>query len=264
MKPVPISQYLDHIGRVAQGDRQTPRREISPFRPRAVGAVPDSEPHGQLAFSRVLREAAIAARSRALEDGQDRSGADGRIWSRDGAPSRSRETAPGPDVEARVAEAYDRGLREGAAAARAEDAESQAREQASRQQRELAERLDFQMNEYNRLADAIAAGLDEIEQRIAAAVARILAPLLASELSKQVVDELCVHVAQLCAGGSPGLIRIRGPERLLAALRDRVASLAVDVEFVAEDGVEATIEAQHTMISSQLQPWADLIDSLVV
>jgi hypothetical protein len=254
MKPVPISQYLDHIGRVAQGDRQTPRREISPFRPRAVGAVQDPEPHGQLAFSRVLREAAIAARSRTLEEGQDRSGADRRIWSRDGAPSRSRETPPAPDVEARIAEAYDRGLREGAAAARAEDAESQAREQASRQQRELEERLDFQMNEYGALADAIAAGLDEIEQRIAAAVARILAPLLANELSKQVVDELCVHIAQLCAGGSPGLIK----------LRDRVSSLAVDVEFVTQDGVDATIEAQHTMISSQLQPWADLIGSLVV
>ena len=74
---------------------------------------------------------------------------------------------------------------------------------------------------------------------------------------------MCAHIARLRAGGSPGLIKIRGPERLLAALRDRVSSLAVDVEFVAEDGVEATIEAQHTMISSELQPWADLIASLV-
>jgi len=264
MKPVPISQYLDHIGRVAQADGQSPRRETSPFRPRAVGAAQDPEPRGQLAFSRVLREAAIAARLRTLEEGHERAASDRRSSSREGALSRSRETPPAPDVEARIAEAYDRGLREGAAAAHAEDAEAQAREQASRMERQLVERLDFQMNEYAGLAETIATGLEEIEQRVAATVARILAPLLASELSKQVVDELCAHIARLRAGGSPGLIKIRGPERLLGLLRDRVSSLAVDVEFVAEDGVEATIEAQHTMIRSQLQPWADLIASLVL
>jgi hypothetical protein len=263
MKPVPISQYLDHIGRAAQAERQSPRRETSPFRPRALDAVQDQEPHSQLAFSRVLREAALAARSRTAESGQERAASDWRSPSRDGAPSRSREASPAPDVEARVAEAYDRGLREGAAAARAEDAEAQARDEAKRKERELAERLDFQVNEYGALADVIATGLAEIEQRIAATVARILAPLLASELSKQVVDELCAHIERLRAGGSPGLIKIRGPECLLEALRDRLSSLAVDMEFVAEGGVEATVEAQHTMIQSQLQPWMDLIDSLV-
>ena len=38
--------------------------------------------------------------------------------------------------------------------------------------------------------------------------------------------------------------------------------LAVDVEFVAEDGVEVTVEAQHTTIAAELQPWAELIASL--
>ena len=51
--------------------------------------------------------------------------------------------------------------------------------------------------------------------------------------------------------------------RLLRALRDRASFLPVDVEFVAEEAVEATIEAQHTMIRSELQPWADVIASLV-
>ncbi len=264
MKPVPISQYLDHIGRVAQAEPQSPRREASPFKPRAIRVVQDPEPRSPPAFSRVLREAATAAHSRTLEEGQERADPDGRSSSREGAPWRPRQTPPAPDVEARIAEAHDRGLREGLAAARAEDAETQAREQADRQQRTLMERLDFQVNEYAQLADAIATGLVEIEQQIAATVARILAPFLTSELSKQVVDELCANIARLRAGGSPGLIKIRGPERLLGALRDRVSFLPVDVEFVVEDGVEATIEAQRTMIRSALQPWADLIASLVV
>ena len=59
------------------------------------------------------------------------------------------------------------------------------------------------------------------------------------------------------------MVKIRGPERLLRALRDRASFLPVDVEFVVEDSVEATIEAQHTMIRSELQPWADVIASLV-
>ena len=126
------------------------------------------------------------------------------------------------------------------------------------------ERLDFQVNEYAALADVIATGLVEIEQQIAATVSRILAPFLTSELTKQIVDQLCANIARLRAGGSPGLIKIRGPERLLEKLRERVSALPVDVEFIVEDNVEATIEAQHTMIRSELQPWADLIASLAV
>jgi len=264
MKSVPIAQYLDHIGRVGQAEPQLTRGEASPFKPRAIRVVQDPEPRNPLAFGRVLREAATVARSRALAEGQERADRDGRSSSREAAPSLPRRAPPAPDIEARVAEAYDRGRREGSAAARAEDAETQAREQASRQERMLIERLDFQLNEYAQLADVIAAGLLEIEQQIAAAVARILAPFLTSELSKKVVDELCDNIARLRAGGSPGLIKIRGPERLLQALRDRLSSLPVDVEFVVEDGVEATIEAQRTTIRSALQPWADLIASLVV
>jgi hypothetical protein len=264
MKPVPISQYLDHIGRVAQGDPQSPRRETSPFKPRAVRMVQDPEPPVSLAFNRVLREAATAARERALEDGQDRDASDRRSSSREAAPSPLREAPPDPDIEARIAEAFDRGFRDGLAAARAEDAETLAQERARQKEQALVERLDFQLNEYAQFADVIATGLAEIEQRIASSVARILAPFLTNELSKQVIDELCDNLARLRAGGSSGLIKIRGPERLLGALRDRASFLPVDVEFVAEDGVEATIEAQHTTIRSELQPWADLIASLVV
>src|SRR5208282_4045883 len=118
-------------GRAAQSELQSPRREPAPFRPRAVNLDREAEPRGPLTFNRVLLEAAAAARSRALEDGEGRGPSDGRSANRARASSRPRETAPAPDVEALVAEAYDRGLREGAAAARDEDAEAQERQQAS-------------------------------------------------------------------------------------------------------------------------------------
>jgi hypothetical protein len=267
MKPVPIAQYLDHIGRAAQAESQTPRRDPVVFPTRLARGLPDPEPDGPVPFSRVLLEAAIAARSRAAEERPRDASRDERAGSRGlprALPPRPRETAAAPaaDLEAAVAEAFERGLREGEAVARAEAAETRAQEQAERRRQEQLEWLEFKSNEYANLAETIETGLAEIEQRIAGAAARILAPFLNEEIAKQVVDELCAHVARLSAGGSPGLMKIRGPERLLAALRRRLSGVAVDVEFVAEEGVEATIEAQRTVIRSTMQPWADLIASL--
>ena len=67
---------------------------------------------------------------------------------------------------------------------------------------------------------------------------------------------------QLCAGGSPGLITIRGPERVLSLLRERIAALPAEVDYVESDGVEAVVEVNATQITTDLQPWADLLASL--
>jgi hypothetical protein len=267
MKPVPIAQYLDHIGRAAQAESQTPRRDPVVFPTRLARGLADPEPNGPVPFSRVLLDAAIAARSRAAEarpqDASRGERAGPRGLPRALAP-RPRETAatPAVDLDAAVAEAFERGLREGEAAARVEAAETRAQEQAEQRLQEQRERLEFKLNEYAKLAETIETGLAEIEQRIAGSVANILAPFLNEEIAKQVVDELCAHIARLRAGGSPGLMKICGPERLLAALRRRLSGVAVELEFVAEEGVEATIEAQRTVIRSTMQPWADLIASL--
>ncbi len=126
----------------------------------------------------------------------------------------------------------------------------------------MVAQLDFQLNEYAQIAEAVSAGLQEIEQRIAEVVARLVEPLVARATADRIVEALCDNLARLRVGGSPGLIKIRGPERILAALRERVAYLAVEVEYVADHGVEVSIEADETTICSQLQPWADLIASL--
>src|SRR5271154_6535909 len=236
MKPVPISQYLDHIGRAAQAEPQAPRRDAAIFKPRAVRVVHDPEPRGAPVFNRVIREAANAPRPRALEPRKERADGDGGWLGREAAPA----PEPAPDPEARIAEAYERGLRDGAAAARAEDAETVAREEARRQEQTMTERVDFQVNEYGRLADEITKGLTAMEDRIAQSVTRILAPLLTSEMTKQVVAALCVDIDRLSAGGAPGLIKIRGSETLLGALRQGVTHLPGEFEFVVEDSAEVT------------------------
>jgi hypothetical protein len=58
-------------------------------------------------------------------------------------------------------------------------------------------------------------------------------------------------------------MKISGPEKILNLLKKRVSQIAVDVEYVSEEeGIEVTVEAQHTTIRSALAPWADLVASL--
>jgi hypothetical protein len=249
MKPVPIMQYLDHFGRVGQTEAQpfAPGPAPAPFKPRTLRAVPEPPARASFPLSRALREI--------------------------GAPRDESAPAPAPrprprvapsdaEIEARIAEAYERGCREGAAAAHAEEAENIEREVAGERERATLAQLDFQLNEYAQVAETISAGLQEIEHRVAEAVARLVEPLVTRATADRIVEALCDNLARLRVGGSSSLIKIRGPERVLAALRERVAYLAVEVEYVADHGVEVSIEADDTMIRSQLQPWADLIASL--
>ena len=153
-------------------------------------------------------------------------------------------------------------MQEGLDAARNEAATARALERAELQKRAVVERLDFQMNEYGKLAEAIASGLSEVERRTADVVARILKPFLAEAVARQAVDELAANVARLAGAGQPTLMKIKGPERLLALLKQRLATLAIEVEFTMEAGVEVTVEAHQTTISTEIAPWAGLIASL--
>jgi hypothetical protein len=249
MKPVPIMQYLDHLGRVGQADAQpfaqAPAPALTPFKPRTLRAVPDPVARPPVLLGRTLREAGLPRDETAP------------------APRPRPRAAPSEaEIEARIAEAYERGCRDGAAAARVEEAENIEREVAGERERATLAQLDFQLNEYAQVAETISAGLQAIEQRVAEVVARLVEPLVRRATADRIVEALCDNLARLRVGGSPGLIKIRGPESVLAALRERVAYLAVEVEYVADHGVEVSIETNETTIRSQLQPWADLIASL--
>jgi hypothetical protein len=249
MKPVPIMQYLDHFGRVGQADAQPVAQGPGPmpFKPRTLRAVPEAASRASFPLSRALRE---------IEPPRDESAPAPRPRPRPrAAPSEA-------EIEARIAEACERGRREGVAAARVEEAETLEREIAGERERATVGQLDFQLNEYAHVAESVSAGLQEIEQRVAEVVARLVEPLVTRATADRIVEALCDNLARLRVGGSSTLIKIRGPERVLAALRERVAYLAVDVEFVADHGVEVSIESDETTIRSQLQPWADLIASL--
>jgi hypothetical protein len=165
------------------------------------------------------------------------------------------------DMSAKLADAYARGREQGLAEGRVEASDHHAAELAAA--RELAEthQREFRLNEFAELEGAIRSGFKQIEDNVGAAVARILAPFLSQQVVKRAVDELTKAIARACAGKSSGSIKIRGPEPMLALLRQRIADLPIEVEYVEDDRVETVVEANSTQIVSELRPWAELLAS---
>jgi hypothetical protein len=257
MKPVPIANYLDHIGR-GLDEKAAPRRDASPFRPRSLQNAQSLEPRPMQAFDRVPKVAATV-KSHAEERGQHplpgRRPVAGETAALDSLVAR--EAAKVEEMALRLAKAHARGREAGFVEGQAE-----ADERHTAQERALMARLESQLNEYAQVEAAIRSGFTRVEESVGAAVARILAPFLAKQAVKYVADELCKCIGRLCAAGSPGLITIRGPERVLSLLRERIAVLPVEVAYVEDDSAEAVVEANVTQIVTELQPWAELLASL--
>jgi len=262
MKPVPIADYLDHIGR-PPAEKASPRREASPFRPRSLQGLHSPEPRSPPAFERAAK--AVGAVKAEAPEKPPRP-----LWDRRPAPVdagqreslAAREAAKVEEMALRLEEMRGLGREEGMALGRAEAEERFAAERAEWQEQAVRDRLEFQLNEYARLEATVRAGFAEVEARVGDAVARILGPFLVKEVVRYAADELVKAIARLAAGGAQGLITIRGPERVLSLLRDRVADLPAEVDYVADGGVEATVECNATRIVTELKPWADLLASL--
>ena len=263
MKPLPIADYLEHLGR-GPVQKASPRREGSPFRPRTLASLPSGEPRSIPAFARVAE--AGGGGDRQGEERPQRASSDRKpipLGSTARQLQVARDAANTEEMAARLADAHARGREEGLAEGRAEASERHAAKLAAAHEQAMMQRLEFQLNEYAKLEGAIRSGFTRIEENVGAAVTRILAPFLEKQVVQYVADGLSKNIARLCAGGSPGPITIRGPERVLALLRERIADLPAEVEYVDDDnGVEAVVETKATQIVTELGPWAELLASL--
>ena len=257
MKASPLAQYLQQKNRAGAIEWPAVRRDVPPPSPQQAQSASAFRRAAQMGAAETFARGSEEARAAPEDEAAPR---------RNPALFRPRESAPPPppppDIENRLSEAYHRGVQEGLDAARAEAATSRAMERAEVQKRAVVERLDFQMNEYAKLAEVVAAGMTEVERRIADVAARILQPFLTQAVSHQIVEELAANIAKLRIAGRPSFMKIRGPEKLLNVLKEKISTMAVDVEYVAEDGIEITVEAQHTTIVSEIAPWAELIATL--
>jgi hypothetical protein len=259
MKPLSIADYLDHLGR-GTSEKAPPRREGSPFRPRSLPSPEHGKPALKPLFDRVAK--AGDALETASENAPRRTPwAPKPVQLESAARESTGEPTKPEDMSAKLADAYARGRDEGLAAGRAESSDSHAAELAAAREQAETQQQEFRLNECAELEGAIRSALKQIEHNAGGAVTRILAPFLSRQVVKRAVDELAKALARICAGSSPGLIKIRGPERVLALLRQRIADLPVEVEYVDDDGVETVVEANATQILAALRPWAELLAS---
>ena len=171
------------------------------------------------------------------------------------------EPAKPEDLSAKLADAYARGREQGLAEGRVEASDRHAVELAAAREQTETQQREFSLNAYAELEGAIRSGIKQVEDNIGGAVTRILAPFLSQQVVKRAVEELAKAIARISASNSPGLIKIRGPERVLALLRERIADLPIEVEYVEDDRVETVVEANGTQIVAELRPWADLLAS---
>jgi len=262
MKPLSIADYLDHLGR-APTEKAPTRREGSPFRPRSLPGAQSGEP-------RPRTDIADLAGPTGVDESQGKDCRRPTPWERKrlplavpgGATPAAAESVKPEDIAVRLAEAHARGREDGLVEGRQEAQDRHAAELAAVRREAEAERIEFERSAYAGLECAIRSGLKEIEGNIGGAVTRILAPFLERAAVKHAADELGKAIARLSAAGSPGLITIRGPERVLSRLSERVAGLPVEVVYVVDKGPEAVVEANATRITTALGPWAELLAPL--
>lgn len=259
MKPLSIADYLDHLGR-PDGDKAPSRPEGSPFRPRSL---PGPQNTGLGPKPIIDRMANAGAETKGKEAPRRTPWAPKPVLLEAGArqsPSAGEPVKP-EDMSAKLAEAHARGREEGLAEGRLEASDRHATELAAARQQVETQQQEFRLREYAELESAVRSALRQIEDNVGAAVTRILAPFLSQEVLKRAVDELAKAVARISSSASPGLIKIRGPEHVLALLRERIADLPIEVEYVEDAGVETIVEAKATQIVAELRPWAALLAS---
>jgi hypothetical protein len=257
MKPLSIADYLDHLGRPPD-DEAPPRLDGPPFRPRSL----PSPQNGGLGSKPIVDRTAKAGVETQGEEAPRRTPWAPKPVLLEAGARRSPlagESVKPEDMSVKLAEAHARGREEGLAKGRLEASDRHAAELAAAREQAETQQQEFRLNEYAEIESAMRSGLRQIENDIGAAVTRILAPFLSQEVLKRAIDELTQAVVRISSSASPGLIKIRGPERVLALLRPRIADLPIAVEYFEDDRVETIVYASATQIIAELRPWAELL-----
>jgi hypothetical protein len=179
MRAISIAEYLDRSGRSSTGDHIAAPAADQETPP--AGAKPEANSTAVSPLILMARKVTAPAALKGEPAHQLRPKSE---------PSAAREAAPVQDVEALIAEAYERGVRDGRSSAFFESSEVRAKDMAALTEATAAERLAFKREEYARLSAEISNGLAALEECISASVARILTPLIEAGRTEQIIREL--------------------------------------------------------------------------
>lgn len=106
------------------------------------------------------------------------------------------------------------------------------------------------------LSMQIVEALGRIELIVSERVAAILKPFVTEAFRQQSIAEFKESLATLLFDGETKLMRIAGPEDVLAAIGHDLGSRASVLEFMPGDHVEVSVVAQETTIQTQLSAWS--------
>ncbi len=109
------------------------------------------------------------------------------------------------------------------------------------------------------LAERIGQAFDELETRLADALAPLLEPFLANAARAKALGQLRTTLGILLKGADPRAVTVSGPLDLIDALRDMCGDRPV--AFAEASAPDVTIALGDTRIRSQLRAWARKLES---
>lgn len=172
--------------------------------------------------------------------------------------------APVEDREALLRAAEARGWEQGRTDAQAESAAVLARARD-----DFDARLDTARRDWCRLqSDALATGfgtaVDAVAATLSERIGHLLLPVMTESLRRQAVDELSSVLSRILTDGTnKAPIRVQGPGDLLDALASRLGPLSTMVAFTPADSIDVTVQADQTLIETQLEAWADRLAAAI-
>lgn len=172
--------------------------------------------------------------------------------------------APVEDREALLRAAEARGWEQGRA-----DAQAESGAILARAREDFDARLDTARRDWCRLqADDLAAGFGSAVETLAATlsdrIGHLLVPVLTESLRRQAVDDLSSVLSRILTEGTQKApIRVQGPGDLLDAIAGKLGPLSPNVAFTPADAIDVTVQADQTLIETQLGAWADRLAAAV-
>ena len=161
-------------------------------------------------------------------------------------------------------DAYERGLSEGYATARAEYEQKLNDEKDKFSVRLSEERHDL----LNEAADSIASNIAEIgnqlELKIAGVTARILEPLISSVVQRQAAASFVEKLSSVTGDSRRPVLRITGPSELIELVRSKLGARSITVDLRAEPVAEVSVIVDQTVLETQMKLWADRLKFAVL
>jgi hypothetical protein len=170
---------------------------------------------------------------------------------------------PPDDPLLQIEAARESGRAEGLEAAREEFAAELEKELRLHHEQLEAARRKWLDEEGGTLRASLAAGLAEIEVRLAQGLSKVVTPFVIDALRKQMIEELTETIAVLIGSNETIAIKVNGPADLLDILRDKLAEAPANIEYEVSEGVDVSVRAEQTMIETQLSAWIARITAVM-